>query len=182
MSKRPSSPIQSPTKRVRHIAVTSWRKRIKDGYLRGCRAVIERPLQRSPAPEVDQKIRELRKEFSGGETEDGWREVLSRYGVSDQELHDAVSFQLDALRLIDARLRPTVQADQASIEEYYRRTYLPSVHRAGSKPQPLSEVVVMIKEVLAQQKMGDLTAAWLQNLRAQSEIRWSIAEKLPATK
>jgi DNA polymerase III gamma/tau subunit len=145
------------------------------------RAELERSnLQHATTQEVDEKIRQLRKEFPGAETEDGWKAVLSRYGVSREELQEAVAFQLVTLRLIDARLRPTAQADQASVEEYYRDTYLPSVRRAEGKPQPLSEVAGTIKEILAQQKMGDLTTAWLQNLRAQSDIRWNIPENAVA--
>ncbi len=142
------------------------------------RTELERSnLQRVTTQEADAKIHELQKEFPGAETEDGWKAVLTRYGVSRQELQDAVAFQLDTLRFIDARLRPTAQADQASVEEYYRETYLSSVRKTGGKPQPLNEVSGNIKEILAQQKMGDLTTTWLQNLRAQSDIRWNIAEK-----
>lgn len=145
------------------------------------RTELERSnLQHATTQEVDEKIRQLRKEFPGAETEDGWKTVLSGYGVSREELQEAVAFQLDTLRLIDARLRPTAQADQASVAEYYRETYLPSIRKAGGKPQPINEVSGAIKEILAQQKMGDLTTAWLQNLRAQSDIRWNVPENAAA--
>jgi hypothetical protein len=145
------------------------------------RTELERSnLQHATTQEVDEKIRRLRKEFPGAETADTWKAVLNRYGVSREELQEAVAFQLDTLRLIDARLRPTAQADQASVEEYYRETYLSSVRKAGGKPQPINDVSGTIKEILAQQKMGDLTTAWLLNLRAQSDIRWNVPENAVA--
>jgi hypothetical protein len=133
-------------------------------------------FQHASASEVDQKIQELRKTFSGTESEAGWNAVLGRYGVSPEELRSAIAFELDTLRLIDLRLRPAAQPDQASIEEYYRGTYLPSLHKAGTKPQALNGVRETIKELLVQQKLGELTTAWLQSLRAQADIRW-IVEK-----
>jgi hypothetical protein len=133
-------------------------------------------FQHAAATEVDQNIQELRKTFPEAASDAGWTSVLARYGVSSEELRSAIAFERDTLRLIDLRLRPAAQPDQASIEEYYRGTYLPSVHHAGTKPQPLNGVRDTIKELLIQQKLAELTTGWLQSLRAQADIRWVVAK------
>jgi hypothetical protein len=141
------------------------------------RSEMERStFQRAIAQEVGQKLQELRKAFPEVQSESDWNAVLAKYGVSSQELQAAIGFQIDALRLIDLRLRPSAQPDQGSIEAYYRTTYLPSVRKAGGKPQALNQVSGNMKEILIQQKLGDLTTAWLQSLRSQADVRW-IAEK-----
>jgi len=131
-------------------------------------------FQHASASDVDQKVQELRKTFPEAESEAGWNAVLARYGVRPEELRSAIAFELDTLRLIDLRLRPAAQPDQGSIEEYYRGTYLSSVHKAGTKPQPLNRVRDTIKELLIQQKLADLTSGWLQSLRVQADIRWVV--------
>jgi hypothetical protein len=73
--------------------------------------------------------------------------------------------------LVDVRLRPAVDIDSKSIESYYSQQFLPQLHQAGEQELPLADVTPEIKELLTQQKMNKLLSAWLQNLRALSEIR-----------
>jgi SurA-like protein len=121
--------------------------------------------------EVDQRTQEIRKLYSGAETEEGWRSLLARHGLNERELERRVVQQLDLTRFVDARLRPAIQIDQQSIEIYYKETLVPQVRKTGTQPAPLAEVTPEIKEVLTQKKMNDLLTAWLQTLRAESQIR-----------
>ena len=88
-----------------------------------------------------------------------------------KELEHRVTQQLNLSRFVDARLRPAIQIDPQSIEIYYKETLVPQVRKSGSQPAPLAEVTPEIKEVLTQKKMNDLLTAWLQTLRAESQIR-----------
>ena len=74
------------------------------------------------------------------------------------------------MRLVDARLRPAVTIDSKSIESYYNQELVPQVLQSGGKQVPLAEVTTKIRELLTQKKMNQLLTAWLQNLRAGSEI------------
>jgi hypothetical protein len=121
--------------------------------------------------ELDQRIQEIRKLYPGAETDEGWRNLLSRHGLNEKELEHRVAQQLDLFRFVDARLRPGIQIDPQSIEIYYQETLVPQVRKSGSQPAPLAEVTPEIKELLTQKKMNDLLTAWLQNLRAESQIR-----------
>lgn len=126
--------------------------------------------------EVDKRVQEIRQQYPGAETGPGWQAALTRYGLNERELKNRVALQLDLLRLVDARLRPTVQIDSKSIESYYNQELLPQIRQSGAKDVPLAEVTPKIKELLTQKKMNQLLTAWLQTLRAGSEIHSDAAE------
>ena len=44
------------------------------------------------------------------------------------------------MRLVDARLRPTVSIDATSIESYYNQELLPQLRQAGAKEVSLADV------------------------------------------
>lgn len=121
--------------------------------------------------EVDKRIREIRKQYAGTESEAGWQATLGRYGLTETELKKRVGLQVDLMGLVDARLRPNVIIDSKSIESYYNQELLPQLRQSGAQQVPLAEVTPKIKELLIQQKMNQMLIAWLQDLRSGSEIR-----------
>lgn len=121
--------------------------------------------------EVDDRIAEVRNQYPGAGTDSSWQALLFHYGMTENELRVRVALELDVLRLVDARLRPSVQIDSRSIESYYNQELLPQLRQKGAREVPLAEVTPKIRELLTQQKMNQLLTAWLQNLRASSEIR-----------
>ncbi len=66
---------------------------------------------------------------------------------------------------------PSVTVDSKSIESYYNQELLPQLRQSGAQNVPLAEVTGKIKELLTQKKISQLLTAWLQNLRAGSQIR-----------
>jgi peptidyl-prolyl cis-trans isomerase SurA len=126
---------------------------------------------RASAAEVDKRIAEIRKQYAGAETDAGWQAVLAQHGVTEAELKARVGLTLELMSLVDARLRPSVNIDSGSIEKYYNQELLPQLREQGSSAVPLAEVTPKIKELLTQEKVSELLIAWLQNLRAGSDIR-----------
>ena len=120
--------------------------------------------------EIAQRVREIRSQYLGAEDPAAWKSMLERYQLTEAELRRRVSLQLTLLRLVDARFRPTVQIDPKNIEHYYQQSLLPQLHQSGAKEVPLAEVTPKIKELLTQEKVDQLLTAWLQNLRASSDI------------
>jgi hypothetical protein len=127
--------------------------------------------------EVAQRVAEIRKQFPEAETELGWRKLLDSYRLSEENLKSRVAAELDLMRLVDARLRPSVTVDFKSIESYYSEELLPQLRQSGGQNVPLADVTAKIKELLTQKEISQLLTAWLQDLRAGSEIR---AEPLAA--
>jgi hypothetical protein len=117
---------------------------------------------------VNRRVAELREQYA--RTGEAWERVLARYCLSEEELRRRISQQLLLMRQVDARLRPTIQIDSKSIESYYQQSLLPQLRKSGAQEIPLNDVFPRIKEVLTQQKLDQLLAAWLESLRASSEI------------
>jgi len=128
-------------------------------------------IQPASAEEVTQRVEEIRKQFPEAETELGWRAVLDRYRLSEENLKSRVATELDLMRMVDARLRPAVAVDSKSIESYYNQELLPQLRQSGAQKVPLAEVTPKIKELLTQKKISQLLTTWLKDLRAGSEIR-----------
>ena len=121
--------------------------------------------------EVVQRVAEIRKQYADAETELGWKALLDKYRLSEEALKKHVAVELDLMRLVDARLRPSVTVDSKSIESYYKQELLPQLRQSGGQSVPLAEVTGKIKELLTQKKISQLLTAWLHNLRAGSQIR-----------
>jgi len=128
-------------------------------------------IQHATAEEVAQRVGEIRKQYAEAETELGWRAILDRYRLNEDGLKRRVATELDLMRLVDARLRPTVTVDSKSIESYYNQELLPQLRQSGAQNVPLAEVTSKIKELLTQKKISQLLITWLQSLRAGSQIR-----------
>ena len=126
--------------------------------------------------EVAARVREIRERYAvPPDNPVAWQAVLTRYLLTDNELSERVRLQLNLLRLVDARLRPTVSIEATSIESYYNQELLPQLRQAGAKEVSLADVTPKIRELLTQQKVNELLVSWLQNLRAGSEIRTTFA-------
>jgi peptidyl-prolyl cis-trans isomerase SurA len=117
------------------------------------------------------RVAEARKQYPQAATEEGWQSVLSQYHLNEKDLLLHVQQQLDLAKLVDARLRPSVQIDSKSIEAYYRDQFVPQLRQAGSGDVPLADVTSRIRELLTEQKVSELLVSWLQTLRSESNVR-----------
>ncbi len=128
-------------------------------------------LKHASDQEVTQAVQEIRNRYLNGNNDQGWRDVLARYGLTEEEVRQRAALQSDLNRLVDVRLRPGVDIDARSIESYYDQELLPQLRQTGAKQVPLAEVTPTIKKLLTEKKVNQLLVAWLQNLRSGSEIQ-----------
>ena len=129
-----------------------------------------RPSQPAPAELVAVRVAELRKLHPECATDEGWRATLQRYGLTQSSLEKRLGAQLQLMKLVEDRLRPSIQIDQRAVESYYHDQLLPDMKRAGSRATPLTEVFGRIKDLLAERKMNELLSGWLASLRSGSHI------------
>lgn len=133
-----------------------------------------RPAQPAPSEQVAARVAEVRNEVRklhpDYATDDGWQAALQRYGLTQSSLEKHLSDQIQLMRLVEDRLRPSIHIDQQAVETYYHDQLLPEMKKAGSRAAPLTEVFGRIKDLLAQQKMNELLSGWLANLRSGSHI------------
>jgi len=121
--------------------------------------------------EVAARVSDARKQYAQAVTEAGWQSVLDQYHLREKDLLSHVQQQLDLMRLVDARLRPTVQIDSKTIEAYYREKFVPQLRQAGSGDVPLADVSGRIRELLTEQKVSEMLVSWLQTLRSEGDVR-----------
>lgn len=120
--------------------------------------------------EVADRLAQARQLYPQAASDEAWREVLAKYHLSEKDLTNHVRQQIDLMRLVDARLRPSVQIDSKSIEAYYRDQFVPQLKQAGSNDVPLADVSARIREVLTEQKVSELLVSWLQTLRSEGQV------------
>lgn len=127
-------------------------------------------FQHASDAETEATIADARKKYPEGSTDEGWQAVLARFGLTEKEVVERVREQIDLMRLVDARLRPTVQIDSKSIEAYYREKFVPQIRQAGAHDVPLEQVSGKIRELLTDEKVNELMVSWLQSLRSESNV------------
>jgi peptidyl-prolyl cis-trans isomerase SurA len=138
-----------------------------------------------PQPESEEEtakqIQRVRRQYPDAESDQGWQTELAGYGLTAGGLKQRIVLQLNLTRLVEARLRPNVNVDAKSIESYYHQELLPQLRQSGAREIALGEVTPQIRELLIQQQVNQLLSAWLENLRASSEIRTLSAQPDSAT-
>jgi peptidyl-prolyl cis-trans isomerase SurA len=129
-----------------------------------------RPSSPAPADQVAARVAAVRKAQPDCPTEESWHAKLKRYGLTEHELEKRLGDEIQLMKLVEDRLRPSVQIDQRAVESYYSEQLLPELKKAGSNAKPLTEVFGRIKDLLAEKKMNELLTGWLANLRSGSHI------------
>lgn len=116
------------------------------------------------------RVAEARKAYPEAATDEGWKLVLSRFGLLEKDLLAHVQQQIDLMRLVDAHLRPAVQIDSKTIEAYYRDKFVPQLKESIVAEVPSADVAAKIRELLTQEKVNQLLISWLQSLRSESKV------------
>ena len=129
-------------------------------------ALIKHASEEEAAAQVGQ----TRQLYPEAATDDGWKAVLAKFGLTEKALVAHVQEQLDLMRLVDAHLRPGVQIDSKSIEAYYREKFVPQLKQSGAGEVPLQEVSAKIRELLTEEKVSELMVSWLHSLRSESKL------------
>ncbi len=129
-----------------------------------------RPSQPAPAEQVSARVAEVRNLHPDCATDEGWHAKLQRYGLTQSALEKRLGDEIQLMRLVEDRLRPSIQIDQQAVESYYHNQLLPEMQKAGKGAAPLPEVFGRIKNLLAERKMNELLSGWLVSLRSGSHI------------
>ena len=120
--------------------------------------------------EVATRVADARKQYPQATSSDAWQALLAEYHLAEKDLFAHVRQQIDVMRLVDARLRPAVEIDSKSIEEYYRDQFVPKLKQSGASEVPLADVSAKIRELLTEQKVSELLVSWLQTLRSEGQV------------
>ena len=97
-----------------------------------------RPSQSVPADQVATRVTEVRKLDPSCATEEGWRAKLQRYGLTQAAVEKRLGDEIQLMKSVEDRLRPSVQIDEHAVETYYHDQLLPQLKKAGSSATPLN--------------------------------------------
>lgn len=136
-------------------------------------------LRLATSEEVDEQIRLLQSEYAHDHPGSSWSAALANYGFSESDFRERLKLELDQLRLVDEKLRPSVEIDAADVETYYKQKIAPQdpTHSAAN----FREVEPKIRQLLVQQKINELMDSWLESLRAQARIQRFTSESNSAS-
>ena len=130
-----------------------------------------RPTESAPAEQVGARMAEVRKLQPEAATDEGWQTVLRRLGLTQSALEKRLGEEIQLMKLVEARLRPSIQIDQHAVETYYHDELLPQLKRNGGREVALPEVFGHIRDLLAEQRLNQLLSGWLASLRSASHIQ-----------
>ena len=118
--------------------------------------------------ELDAALQQVRKQVAPDNQQ--WNAALQRYGLSEATVADHVRRQVNQLRYIELRFQSEARPVPEAVQRYYSQEYLPRLRAAGAGEKPLAEVREQIEQLLTEQRIDQLLAAWLQTLRSQAQI------------
>ena len=116
--------------------------------------------------EISKALEEFKSDYGSASS---WTAALADYGVTEGEVKSHIETELNQLRLIDLRLRPTIQVDADSIRTYYEKQLVPKL--PPGQHMNLQEATPTIREILVQQKIDESLKSWLEALRSQAKIQ-----------
>ena len=131
--------------------------------------LIRRELETSrytTAAASSEMYRQVRQRFG---TEAAYNQALKRYGITDQDVRDALQWQADLLAFVDMRFRPGVQIPQSELRDYYD---VQASENPGKLP-PFEEARSDIERILTEQRVDNALDRWLGQARTQIRIRYT---------
>jgi hypothetical protein len=131
--------------------------------------LIRRELETSsrlpPPNETPPTYQRMRARFK---TEEEYKQALAKYGISDEDLREALTWQTTLLEFVDQRFRPGVQIPQSEIREYYDQ----QVAQNPGKLPPFEEAREDIEQILTDQRVDNALDRWLGQARTQARMRY----------
>jgi hypothetical protein len=129
-------------------------------------------VSRDPALEktAAEELVGLRKRFP---SEQEFQSALQSLHMDEKQILTTLIDQQRVLRIIEQQLRSAAAPGTSDVESYYRDVFTPEYTRTHRPPvPPLTEVEGQIREILAQKKINELLASWLEELKPSRRVRF----------
>jgi hypothetical protein len=129
----------------------------------------EMELLRYPRPDVPEAakaVEELRR--SRSQDENSFRADLARYGFSEDDLLEEIIWQLTLQRFVTFRFRPGVQVSDEEVAALFDKEF-----KSSAQPgQDLGTMRDALTRLVAERKLTETLAAWLDQTRKSTRIRF----------
>ena len=117
--------------------------------------------------EVDRELARLQDHFgSPGD----YAARLNELTLSAGQVRQLLNRQIYVERYLDYKFRPSVQIEQAQIDEYYQKDLLPELTKKNQPAPGKAAVEGQIRELLIQRGINDLTVKWLDETKSRLKI------------
>jgi peptidyl-prolyl cis-trans isomerase SurA len=130
--------------------------------------------------DIDARIAEMRKQIPEAESDSDWHRLLQENDLTQDDVANRVSQEIQTLRFIDLRFRSEVRVGPRAEQTYYDTKFVPAMKKKGLNPPPLDQVQDQIEAILREERVNALIAEWLATLRNQSRIQ-AFDPSLPLT-
>lgn len=121
--------------------------------------------------EISKAVADLRARIPGAATPEGWQAALTAAGLSERDVEERVTAQIEISHFIDLRFRPGIRVDDTEVRKYYEETLLPELRAKGAAVPPLKDVSGKIQELLVEKSVNEQLDAWLKSLRSETRVR-----------
>jgi hypothetical protein len=132
----------------------------------------EMELSRYPQPdpsEVDPLLAQLRAKRYKSDGE--FQAALNNYGVTEQDIRDAMLWELALVRFIEVRFRPAIQVTNQELEDYFEKVVKPTAQAAHpAEPVAFDDYRNRIEEKLAGERADQEVDNWLKEARKRTVI------------
>lgn len=132
--------------------------------------------------QVAAQVAAVRKQVAPDLTDAQWQALLTRYSLSSEEFEGRVKAQVEVMRFVDMRFRPSVHVEAEQVESYYKESLVPRLVQAGATPESvpaLKDVDAKIRGILAEEKLNGMLRMWLTSLRSQGRVKRLVADAKP---
>ncbi len=102
---------------------------------------------------------------------EGYRAALEAFGLSEEDLAPYVEEQILFRKVVAARFGRALPITIREIEAYYNDVFVPSLKREGTEPPPMIQVLDRIESMIQEEKRAGQIEAWIENLKAEADIR-----------
>jgi hypothetical protein len=134
------------------------------------RKVVLDLVQESIAP-TEEEVAALLRTWKEGTDPAEWQRKLNRFGFAEADLAPYLEELILFDKLIGLRFSPGFDVNLQEIETYYKETYVPAERGANREPKPMVQILDELEARLKREKTSQQVAQWIQNVRAQAEVR-----------
>jgi len=139
----------------------------------------EATIARTPQPtdaEIQRGLQRLQQSFASKDDYEARRRLA---GLSEDEVKHLTSEQIFLNNYLDSRFRPSVQVDEAAIQNFYQSAVLARAKARGQNPPSLEAAHDYVQEALVQQGINQQADRWLKESHARLHVTKLLGELKP---
>jgi hypothetical protein len=124
-------------------------------------------FQGPSAEEVAPLVQQVKARFSN---DTAYQAALRKYGITEEQLAEQVTWQLAMLRFIEFRFQPAVEVTNTLMRQEYRQQAQLWKEKHGTEAPPLEEIRDDIEKIVRQRLIDSALDRWLGEVRTQNTI------------